>query len=239
MNTKIRLLPVIAVVAFGAFAVKAVSIAEAAGEAAAKSGQEQTAQAASTASQKPESGEVQLASAEPNAAPAEGEPSKPGDACPAPDLLAEQAGLSPYEIQVLRNLAERREELDARAEQLDTREMTISAAELRLNDQIDELKSLEGSIQNLLDQLDVKNDEQVDRLVKTYESMKPKDAARIFNTMDDQLMLSIADNMKPAAIAAILSSMSSERAQVLTFLMAQRTEPPETISDLEARTSGP
>ena len=146
MNTKIRLLPVIAVVAFGAFAVKAVSIAEAAGEAAAKSGQEQTAQAASTASQKPESGEVQLASAEPNAAPAEGEPSKPGDACPAPDLLAEQAGLSPYEIQVLRNLAERREELDARAEQLDTREMTISAAELRLNDQIDELKSLEGSI---------------------------------------------------------------------------------------------
>ena len=68
--------------------------------------------------------------------------------------------------------------------------------------------------------------------------MKPKDAARIFDTLDNDLMLSLADKMKPAVMAAILSNMSSDRARTLTQLMAQKTEPPETVTDLEKKTNG-
>ena len=66
--------------------------------------------------------------------------------------------------------------------------------------------------------------------------MKPQDAARIFDTLDDQLMLSLADRMRPANMAAILADMDAGRARTLTTLMAQKTEPPRTVADLEART---
>jgi flagellar motility protein MotE (MotC chaperone) len=233
-STRVRLLPVLAVVALGTFAVKAVSIAEAAG---AKSAATEKSQSEGHGSEATE-GSHETTSPE-TGAEVSGTRVADDTACPAPDMIAEQAGLSQYEIQVLRSLSERRTKLDTREASMDTREMTISAAENRLNDQISELKRLEGSIETLLASLDDKNDEQLASLVKVYESMKPKDAARIFNSLDDQLMLGLADRMKPASMAAVLADMDGARARTLTQLMAQKTEPPETIDELEARTNGP
>lgn len=224
-SARVRLLPVIGIVAFGVFAVKAVSIAEAAGERAAEA-QSPGAESHSETPAVPEMSEANAA-----------EPA--GDVCPATDLIAEQAGLSQYEIQVLRSLSDRREILDQREASLDTRELTISAAENRLTDQIQELERLEASIQGLLGDLDEQNEAQLASLVKLYESMKPKDAARIFDTLDNALMLEIADRMKPANMAAILSSMDIDRARTLTMLMAQKTVPPQTVAELEARTNEP
>lgn len=230
MNTHVRLLPVLAAVAIGVFAIKAISIAEAAGDAP----EEKTDDAAVQ-----EAYPAEDAEGVPDPVTSAEASDVPTGTCEVPDFLAEQAGLSKYEIQVLRSLAERRDQLDDRESVLDTRELTVSAAELRLNDQIDELQKLEGNIKGLLDKLDDKNNEQIADLVKVYESMKPKDAARIFDTLDNSLMLSLADKMKPASMAAILSNMSAERARTLTQLMAQKTEPPETVQELEARTHGP
>ena len=227
-KSQVRLLPVIGIFAACAFAIKAVSIAEAAGEATAN------AQAASAQAQ-------QAQQNQPVPAPETTEPTAPAESetCPAPDLLAEQAGLSQYEIQVLRSLSERRERLEAREATLDTREMTISAAEARLDDQIAELERLENSIAGLLNTLDEQNEAQLASLVTIYESMRSDDAARIFNTLDDGLMLELAHRMKPAPMAAILADMDQDRARTLTTLMATRSEPPETLADLEARTNAP
>ncbi len=233
MTSKVRLLPVLAAVALGTFAVKAVSIAEAAGESAAKAKKESVA-----AQSGDHKDDAPAAKDDLHVPPPVTDDQTDPKACPAPDFIAEQAGLSQYEIQVLRNLASRRDELDQREQKLDTRELTVSAAELRLNDQIDQLKKLETSIDGLLKKLDEKNNEQLASLVKVYESMKPKDAARIFDSLDNSLMLSLADQMKPASMAAILSNMSSERARTLTQLMAKKTEPPETLKDLEKKSNG-
>lgn len=235
MNNKVRLLPVLAAVALGTLAIKAVSIAEAAGENAAKANKEKAAEKVEHQDDKTEAKEnVDL----PPPVTSDENKENSDKSCPAPDFLAEQAGLSQYEIKVLRSLSERREELDSREKKLDTRELTVSAAELRLNDQIEKLQTLESSIDGLLKKLEDKNNEQLASLVKVYESMKPKDAARIFDTLDNDLMLSLADKMKPAVMAAILSNMSSDRARTLTQLMAQKTEPPETVTDLEKKTNG-
>lgn len=229
-KSQVRLLPVLGIVAAGLFAIKAVSIAEAAGEMASNS---QTQAAHS-----------EPAHSEPAATPVSAQPATTTenantDACPAPDLLAEQAGLSQYEIQVLRSLAERREALELREASLDTREMTISAAEARLDDQISALQNLESNIEGLLGQLDEQNEAQLASLVTIYQSMRADDAARIFNTLDDELMLNIAKRMAPAPMAAILASMEPDRARTLTTLMATRSEPPRTVAELEARTNAP
>jgi len=73
---------------------------------------------------------------------------------------------------------------------------------------------------------------QVDSLVKTYSSMKPRDAARIFNNLDDAVLVPVAGQMKPDVLAAILAQMQSEPAQKLTVKLADRlklADPPAAV----------
>jgi len=177
----------------------------------------------------------------PAAAPAvegEGEPApeEAPPAAPTPEQClttlnsaAEEMGLSSQEIVVLRSLQSRREALDAREGELGTREAAAAAAETRLDEQIAELKTVEANIQKLLGQMDAKADERMASLVKSYESMKPKNAADIFNTMDDRLLTDIAKSMKPATLAAVMSAMSPKRAEALTRLLADLARPPMTL----------
>ena len=142
---------------------------------------------------------------------------------------AEEMGLSSQEIVVLRSLQARRETLDARESGIATREAAAAAAEGRLQEQIAQLKSVETDVQALLAKMDDKRDERMAALVKTYETMKPKDAARIFNGMDDALLTDIAKSMKSATLAAVLSSMDAKRAETLTRMLADLAKPPAGV----------
>lgn len=64
-------------------------------------------------------------------------------------------------------------------------------------------------------------DSKVDDYVKTYSSMKPKDAAAIFDTMTDNLSLvrRILEKMSSANRANILSSMNQDTAAKLTEML--------------------
>ena len=64
-------------------------------------------------------------------------------------------------------------------------------------------------------------DEQLDDYIKTYSSMKPKEAAAIFDTMTDNLKLvaQILDGMDADSRAAILGKMTSDTAAKVTEIM--------------------
>jgi len=55
--------------------------------------------------------------------------------------------------------------------------------------------------------------------------MKPKDAARIFDGMEDGTLLDLAKSMKPATLAAVMASMDSKRAEYLTRMLAKLADP--------------
>jgi len=129
---------------------------------------------------------------------------------------------SSAQVDVLTSLAKRRAELDARERDLDMRENLIAAAEKRVDGKIDTLKQLQTSIQGLLVQRDTAEQKQLDSLVKTYSSMKAKDAARIFDSLDETVSLAVAAQMKPDVLAPIIGAMQSEAAQKLTVRLANR-----------------
>ena len=64
-------------------------------------------------------------------------------------------------------------------------------------------------------------DEKLDDYIKTYSSMKPKEAAAIFDTMTDNLKLvaQILDGMDADSRAAILGKMTSDTAAKVTEIM--------------------
>jgi flagellar motility protein MotE (MotC chaperone) len=58
-------------------------------------------------------------------------------------------------------------------------------------------------------------------LVKLYESMKPKDAAAIFNDLDLPVLLPVLDRMKEQKAALVMAAMLPDRARLVTAELAQ------------------
>ncbi|MBO6827310.1 MAG: hypothetical protein JJ879_13980 [Sneathiella sp.] len=135
--------------------------------------------------------------------------------------------LSSSEIEVLQRLVERRDQLEKRSEELDLRENLLVATEQRIDTKIAKLKDIEKTIQDLLKQYDEQELKKLKSLVVIYEKMKPKDAARIFNTLDMDVLLDVAVLMKESKLATILGNMSGKRAQELTVELATRKQLPD------------
>ncbi len=154
---------------------------------------------------------------------------KGSEAPKAPDELSEDisgSGISSAEMDVLTSLSDRRDALEQRQRDLDLRANIIQATEKRVDSKISELKGLQTKIESLLAQRDAKDLEQLDSLVKVYTAMKPKDAARIFGSLDDNVRLGLAGRMKPDVVAGIMAVLPADVAQRLSVGLANRYKLP-------------
>lgn len=168
------------------------------------------------------------AKAKPEPAPARATPTEPEKPDPSGARTGDGRRFSEAEIEILQSLSRRREELDTRARDLDTREAVLAAAQKRIDEKLDELKALERRIGGLAGEQDAERERQMRSLVKVYETMKPKDAARIFETLDMEILEGVAVRMKEQKIAPILAEMASERAKDLTVRLANATGAPRS-----------
>ncbi len=129
---------------------------------------------------------------------------------------------TPSEIDVLQKLSERREALDARQHDLELRQNLVKAAEDRIDKKISEMKALQANIQSMLKQVDAQDDSKMKSLVKIYENMKPKDAAKIFEQLDMPVLLGVLTHMKEQKVAPIMESMDPMKAKTITDAIAVR-----------------
>jgi len=132
------------------------------------------------------------------------------------------------ETRVLERLRERRAALDFRAAALDTRETLIRTAETALSDQLAQLAARETALAAREAALQTQNDADIDAIVSAYERMKPRDAARVFDILEDELLVNVANGMRSQALAGVLAEMTPDRARQLTTLLAERRAPPVT-----------
>ena len=137
------------------------------------------------------------------------------------DPAQDPAAFTQSEIDLLQKLAERREQIEAREKELAMREGLLQAAETRIDRKVEELKTLQNTITDLLALYDEKEVEKVAQLVKIYATMKPKDAARIFNDLDMPILIQVMVNMKESKSAPILASMDPVKARALTEEMSR------------------
>jgi len=136
--------------------------------------------------------------------------------------------LSPSELQLLQSLAVRRDAMDRREQEMGMREAILSATEQRIDSKIKELKKLELRVQSFIKTHDDEADKRLKRMVKVYENMKPKDAARILENLEMEILLDVTDRMKESKMAAVLANMDSEKARELTVRLANLKKFPET-----------
>ncbi|MBN9348454.1 MAG: hypothetical protein J0I48_20000 [Devosia sp.] len=135
-------------------------------------------------------------------------------------VLLEGAPGENNEEALLARLTERRSELDKREADIAMRTALLEAAEKRLDERAQELAALEARVAALVDEKQAAEEEGFKAVVSMYEGMKPKDAAKIFDTLSMNVLLKVARAMSPRKMSPILAAMSPEPAQKLTTAMA-------------------
>ncbi|MDB5611830.1 MAG: flagellar protein FlbB [Bradyrhizobium sp.] len=158
------------------------------------------------------------------------EPPKPEAAAaeaPKPDGLVTlppegQAPVSASERAILERLQSRRQELEARAREIDIRESLLKAAEKRVESRVEELKGVESRISTATEQKTEADAARFKGIVTMYEGMKPKDAAKVFDRLEMSVLFEIASQIAPRKMSDILGLMSPEAAERLTIEMARR-----------------
>jgi flagellar motility protein MotE (MotC chaperone) len=128
------------------------------------------------------------------------------------------------EQKLLERLQERREQLDARARELDIRENLVKAAEQRIEAHLAELKEVEARIKTETQDKDKAEAARFKDLVTMYENMKPRDAAKIFDGLDMDVLLQVSSEINPRAMADIMAQMTPEIAERLTVALASKAQ---------------
>jgi len=134
----------------------------------------------------------------------------------------ENQPISASERAVLERLQARRQELEARAREIDIRESLLKAAEKRIESRVEEMKAVESRMSTSSEQKAEADNARFKSIVTMYEAMKPKDAARVFDRLEMSVLIEIASQIAPRKMSDILGLMQSDAAERLTVELARR-----------------
>ncbi|BCX18689.1 MAG: hypothetical protein KatS3mg117_2371 [Geminicoccaceae bacterium] len=143
-------------------------------------------------------------------------------AAPRPPLASSGDPLADVAAELERRAAE----LDRREQDLVLREAAVAAVEARLGEQLDRLAALKKELEQAAAKIREKDEAELAQLVKTYEAMKAKAAAQVFDQLALDVLLPIVRRMREAKLAAVLAAMDPQKAKQVTAALAQTTPLP-------------
>jgi flagellar motility protein MotE (MotC chaperone) len=120
------------------------------------------------------------------------------------------------EINHFAKLNERKRELDAREEELGRMEQEIQTQKAELEKRLADLENTRRNISSVLEEKVQADDKKVDNLVQLYSTMKPQQAAKAFEEMDEGLAIEILGRMKKKNAAEIMNLVKSEKVKVIS-----------------------
>ena len=163
-------------------------------------------------------------------------PAAPAAATPKPDgvvVIPEQPQVSASERAILERLQARRQELEARAREIDIRENLLKSAEKRIESRVEELKATEARVTTATGQKGDADAARFKSIVTMYEGMKPKDAAKVFDRLEMTVLIELASGIAPRKMSDILGLMSPESAERLTVELARRAGSDKSASSAD------
>jgi len=158
-------------------------------------------------------------------------------ATPAGNAAPNLASVSVCEPGLADMLAAERKALAERRAELEVRAQMLAAAEAKAREQLARLDAAGKQVTGLLDKRASMAKADLQRLVAIYESMKPKDAARLLNETDPEILVDLMDLMQERRSAPILAEMDATKVNTLTRTMAQRRTLPGDRAETGPRTA--
>jgi flagellar motility protein MotE (MotC chaperone) len=132
---------------------------------------------------------------------------------------------SAEEVRVLKSLADRRAQLEELERKQREKEMALQALDKELQSRLTQIEQIKQEVDITLKKIDTQEKQELKGLVKIYEGMKPKDAAKILNQIDLNTLRDIVELMNQRKASEILGSMDEGRVKDLTLSMAGQKSP--------------
>ncbi len=134
---------------------------------------------------------------------------------------------TPVEIEVLNSLSKRRDLLEKREKEIAKQEALLKAGEKEIDRKVAELLKIKSELKNLLEDQSNMQKGRIQSLVKIYSGMKPKQAARIFDTLNMDILLAVIGKMSERKTSPILANMNPDKARKVTIRLAGQHKLPE------------
>ncbi len=118
-----------------------------------------------------------------------------------------------------------KEAMDRRQSELDRKDEELRALEVRVDDKLEEMQALEGRIQMMLKDAQTVQDEKLRHLVDVYTNMRPKQAAQVLETLNEQTAVRILAGMRGRQAGEILTNVNPEKAAKLSEMLTKMQLP--------------
>lgn len=136
------------------------------------------------------------------------------------------SGISPEAFRMIETIEKKNRDLKKREEQIRLREQRLKTLEQNIQQ---DLKKIEAAIAKSEQQLGIQKDlvkKNVQALVKAYSSMKPQEAARLLEAINEDLALQIISGMKSKVAGKVLSKLDVKVAKQLSEKLAGKRKTP-------------
>ena len=141
---------------------------------------------------------------------------------PAVDRSGHRADCDP---RLLRAIDERNRQLDAWSSDLADRARMLEVIEARAAEQVRALEAQRRALEATLGGVEQAAEAEVARLVKIYESMNPKEAARIFEAMPAEVAAGFMRRMGEGKSALVMGRINAQHAYAITLAIANNPTP--------------
>lgn len=142
-----------------------------------------------------------------------------------PEADAEESQLcapDPDISEIMGHIRARQERLAIQNHQISDRMVALRAAEAKLQETMKALEAAERRLAANVAQASTAMESDLSGLIAVYESMKPKDAATLFQTMPPEFAAGFLAEMRSEAAAAIMAGLPPEQAYGISAYIAGR-----------------
>jgi len=112
--------------------------------------------------------------------------------------------------------------LETRKAEMSKREAALVTLEKKLKDQMVSVEKANSTLETRIKTLKSIADEDLTHLVAMYETMKPKQAAEIFNSMDPKFAAGFLREMNSTKAGLIMASMDARKSYSISVIIAGR-----------------
>jgi len=148
-----------------------------------------------------------------------GEKSADGDDEKKDEKVTSIHGWTPEELSFFNKLNDRKKQLDLREAELNKLEEELQKQKLALDDKIKQLDHTRDEISATLKTRVATDQAKVDKLVEFYSTMKPQQAAKVIESLNEDLAVNVLDKMKKKNAAEVLNVMDAKKARRFSELL--------------------
>ncbi len=159
---------------------------------------------------------------------AEDKKSKPADNVPPkksnPPSAATSAVAPPLQpmTETLTHIERREAELKRKEEQLRQKEEYLSKMEQEVEKKLKDLLAIQKEIQAYRSEKEESQNTKIRSLAKIYGTMKPKEAAKLLDNLEEHLVVSVISTMSADEAANILGNMDVKKAAKISESLSHR-----------------